>query len=268
MNKYLVFLIIILKFTNCFSQKTELLYLDSNNKRTDKNKATMVLKSVFMNNHYYLSDYDKSGSKLFYCECSSINPMIKDGLSEYYKKGVLYSKGNYFKNNLTGKWIYYKTEKNDTIDYTIVESYLKSISDSTKKTVIRTKKRIDSNIVHPIIKNLVNYMNKNGHNPFLKTAKYANVSLVIDNLGYIKYPKLESPNNDFVYELQRLLLSYKYENAIKKPIKLPITDIYFNDKDSIVLSECATFQKQGLDNFRNYIQKRLIYPYDGEFPIT
>lgn len=286
MKNLILFFFASMLYITVYSQDTIQLYLNSNFEQCKKKDAVIIRKAVVKNNSYFLSDMYLNGQMIVSGNYCSANPWIEDGESKYYDEiGQLYSVGNYNKGKLTGKWIYYKNNKPDTVDYSTVENYQQpSIDASSSEIKINVSKEVN---IDSLVKDLTIFTRKNLKIParVREEALFKNVTiqLTINKEGQIQNPVVFSKNNDICTEIQRSLFLYKCKTEIKEPLDIRasillnntyLDDIdisqYFQNKDTtrdanifVVVEEPAKFQNGDINSFRNYIQHNLIYPFEA-----
>ncbi len=257
-------LVLFLSLTiNSFSQQSHKLFLDADSEVTDSASAYVVREAIIDNGIYKVTDKDTAGEMLNYCEYSSINPIIENGLAiHYYKPGKIYSKGMYSHGKITGVWEYYQDNKVfKTVDYTNSSIYDKSYDCNI--TNFAKKRKAEEAIALEIQRLLSVEFNLPARTR--DKAKYfdIDIDLVVNELGDIScIDFLNSFDIDLEAELIRLLKTYKVKHPVKAPLKISFT--YSRQYSMFVIVEdMPKFNGGDLNDFRNYIQSKLNYPEEA-----
>ena len=279
LNKIIMKKIILLKlffsiYFYCYSQDTVQLYLNNQFLKVSKDSAILQRTAVIKNNHYYITDKYLNGTLINYSEFISVNPLIEDGLSKHYDEyGKLYSTGNYFNGKLSGQWLYYSSEKVDTVNYESVESYYKYLPDSCKNEYLSSIKLSKTEAI-PVEKSIADFFYKTMQIP--ARARNENfdreirTKFLIDTDGFIKCPEIiDSAYIDLKYEVLRTLFLYKSNLKLDSPVQLELP-IKINsdrliDEEPIffTVEENAAFQGGDINKFRLWVQQNLVYPIEA-----
>lgn len=270
MRTYCLFLLLILSCINTYSQDTINLYLDAKFQQVEsKRKAVILRKATTRDDHYILKDQYINGEMLNYGEFISVNPFIEDGLSRHYESGRLYSTGNYKNGKLSGKWIYAIGNYLDTVDYSFVGKYYNEFRDSCRNTKEMNKISITTNDSTKILEDLQKFIKHNLHFPSrskdLKESINCNLNFNIDTTGHIYCPEISNciSDDDFAYELLRVLFLYKSDHKVQTPLNLSMPIYYDIEPSFVFVEKVATFQSGNLETFRMWVQNNLVYPSDA-----
>jgi TonB family protein len=274
MRLYLLIALLIISFFNCYSQDTIRLFLDKNFSETQKESASILRLILKKDNNYIIKDQIIDGKVICDCEYSSINPMIANGSCRHYNEnGKIYSSGKYSENRLSGIWIYYSDEKNDTVDYNLADNYLRSININCKVNHKALKKDASLFEAQKLIEDIKFFLQNEIHLPSRYRdidTNYKNIIYIVVNKdGYIDCPIFEDTiNTDLKYEILRLLLSYRNKDNLKSPLNIAIPidfNILTNSKRLGLwfVDENATFQGGDLDNFSIWVQSQIEYPSEA-----
>ena len=270
-------ILISLFFSFCLSgisQDTVKLYLDINFNQTVKEKAVVLRTAIINNKHYYITDQYLNGRMINYGEFISFNPWVEDGLAKNYNEsGGLYSTGNYLNGKISGKWIYLKNGKTDTIDYSLVENFYNTSKDSCSNSRTIVDMDTTKNILK-IKKDMLGLLKKNFHVPARVRDENLNseieVNFTIDKDGYVKCPEIiNSKNIDYDYEILRILFLYQADFDILNPIslKVPVNIQHLTQNEEepvfIFVEEQASFQGGDISTFRKYVEMNLVYPAEA-----
>lgn len=272
MKRIILSLIVLGLFNSItYSQDTVRIYLDNNYVKTDKEKASIVRKAIFIDNHYHILDQYLNGTMINYGEFGSVDPFIEDGLSKHYDEyGKLYSTGKYVNGKLSGKWIYFGEKKTDTVDYSIVENFYKQNRDSINITTTNISKNETSKLVEDIQNSINNDFNIPARAREDNLNITFNIKAIIDTSGKILNPQIiNSFKNDLDDEMLRTLLIYRNNTKIKNPVDLSFQIVInkfkvSNDEPTfLVVEEPATFQGGDINTFRNWVSENLVYPKEA-----
>jgi|WetSurMetagenome_2_1015567.scaffolds.fasta_scaffold00097_37 TonB family protein len=271
----LSFLIICL---NLFSQDSAVVYLNKLYELTSKDSAAYICKTVMKKDRMCLTDMNSDGTKIYYCEFSSENPGLPDGLAIFYKNGdSILSTGNYLLGQMTGKWIYYdKGNHPDTVDYSFKNNCVEKKVSKLPEYLFGDNdvKEAGTNIAQ----SLPSFIRANFHMP--ARAKFDGVSniyqviyCIIDTDGKIKCPQImNSIHPDIDREIYRILSLYHYQAVVKNPFVIPSV-IFGNlsNRDSTddsntvyaLVEEMPVFPG-GDEALWKFIAENLEYPYEAK----
>lgn len=256
-----------------FTQKKVKVYLDNNYASTDSAGASYVREAIIYESKYIVTDKNTQGEILNYGEYSSISPWIYNGLARhYYEPDVIYSKGNYSDNKITGKWLYYDTlGVADTVNYEAANRFNYKLS---PEEIERSHRSTDKALKHKHIDSLRKYMVSNFHLPARTRTStpsiYAQIMAYIDTLGQVRSPIIPGKiDDDAKSELLRLLSLYR--NPI--PTQEDLCNIKFNfsneesssEEEEVfyVCEDMPRFQGKSKEHFQNYIMQNLRYPQEA-----
>lgn len=272
-----------LSIVSGFSQDTIRIYMDNNFKVVEKDSCTILRKAVIDDEKiYHIWDSYIDGRKIVSGEFSSIHPWVEEGYFRYYdESGYLYSEGNFDDAFMTGQWIYYDNGKPDTVDYTPSLKLLGKLYVLDQVPVPGQKDLSPSQKA---------YIYSHIHFPYrardLFSHSKATVRLTVKKNGKRTPEILQGYHKDFIYEACRLLLeapdSVLFEKSEKPIGGSYIFEIGFNkdkssaivEEDSIVpkydtslayvfVDEQAEFHGGDINEFRDWVQKNLVYPPDA-----
>ncbi len=219
--------LIILFVLSSQAQNSVTLYLDSDFNTTEIENASFVRKVIIHDDHYFVTDMTTNGSMVNYGEYKSVNPWIEDGLSKHYDdKGNAYSEGNYLNGDFSGKWVYYKNGKADTVDYNLDFTANESL-DCEKIRNKKIKKQLEQ-IIKVHSDSIINFINHNFHFPARTKSQISNfhqvIQLVLDVDGTVKCIHMSNYIHvDLSMELLRILLKYKSKAEVLEPLPLQLT---------------------------------------------
>lgn len=259
------------------------IFLDENYSPVDKENASYLRTVLIKDNKYFMTDKTLDNDTVDYYEFKSINPWIHDGLSIHYSNpNVIYSKGYYSDGKLTGKWFFYRGNKVDTIDYSIVEKHeqLNSCNNVMNprtianngddietikymlKDSIYTKMKITSRTINAI---------EGNNKAFFSTIPTINVCCVVNSKNEVSCIKMNKENDypDLLFEVKRILYSTKFKfNIIDSMlIKFDITPLYFgkNMADTAQIftlaEEMPLFISKGKPSKDNYNSQKELLSY-------
>jgi len=246
-----------------WSQDTIRLYLDSNFVGVEEGHAVIVRQAILNEGIYHITDQHVDGNMIFSGEYSSINPWIENGIFYYYNdSGKIYATGGYKNGFLSGTWIYFEEDKIDSINYDSAERMLKSNVNRKKKYRANSK----------ITPELMRYIGRHLHFPprgrDISENEKVTIKLSIQTDNSITTEIIESRHQDFSYEAARVLLdlpdSVINSLSIKSRETTLVFDIPFRLSDVLIfVDEQARFQGGDITDFREWVQKNLVYPPDA-----
>lgn len=255
-----------------FSQDTIRYYMNDKYMPVDQEEYTIMRHAIVKNNVYYVRDYHANGIPILKGTFNSDNPWTENGFFKYYKEdGSLYAIGNYSEGYMVGKWIYFDKDKPDTVDYT------SSYENLEKSKVLRTfpvpyHNECDTKQKHFISQGL--------HFP---PRPFNDECLLVAEITIGKDGKripriLQTGHVDFSFEAYRFLMDAPesfFAGLTKSTKDKYLIDLQFEkmEIDSLgnwvkVMSR-AEFRGGGINAFREWVQKNLVYPplavENGEF---
>jgi TonB family protein len=265
MRNYSFIILLFSAILTIYSQDTVRHYLNDELSVTDSMNARFIQEIVVENRIYKVMDKDISGKMLNYCEYSSLNPLIENGLAIYYDvPGMIYSKGHYLNGKLTGLWYYYSgNDIIDSVDYTTAALYSKN-SDCYGTGFVEVKKNTEV-LAQNVVSSLKNYLSENIYIPArtkFKDEYYDfDINIIVGTDGLISC--IEFPDffdSDLEVELIRLMKKFVYSDKI---IKIPLNiGFSFSTREEvfIIVEDMPAFRGGDAGEFRKYIEQNLIYP--------
>jgi len=268
------------------SQDTTKLFLDGNFMAVEKEKAVIQRKAIIDKGIYHITDQFTNGKMIMYGEYSSINPWIENGTFKYYNEfGKLYATGGYKDGLMSGNWIYYEKGRKDSINYDDVERKLKKNNYVDRKLNKNDKTDHKIHTKAEVIKELYAYIDNNLHFPprLREICRYEKVIVLlsIEEDNQMMPEIMNSKYQDFNYEILRILLSVPDSIIMVLPRKAHLTNFLFavtfdlaiitdinkisSQSDTIEgkyinPTEDATFQGGDIMDFREYVQRHIVYP--------
>lgn len=269
MKRTLLFVLILISCLNGISQDTIIVYMDENFINTEIDSATYIREAIIKNDHYYITDKYINGVTYNYCEYSSINPWIEDGIAIHYnEEDSIYAYGKYEKGTIIGEWIYYNNTAIDTVYYSHTDNYKSKHNYSNTK--YHTKDKNSKALGFLIIDSLKVYIKKNFHLPgrtrIDNTEFTLLINCVIGTNGKVIWHSIEYPpiHQDIHSEISRILKTFYYESDIKKPFSITTVFSYGTTEDTIsnpvftIVEEMPEFYYKNCNNcFGQYIQDEL-----------
>jgi TonB family protein len=266
-----------------FSEDTIRIYMDKNFEIVDKDKSDILRKVIIDDKKiYHIWDSYMNGKRIVDATYKSINPWIEDGKFSYYSQdGKLSASGFYDNGYMTGQWIYYYDNHTDTVDYTSARALLGDLSFSWLSGLnIETSKINMSDSQEKYVEDHIQFPLR-----ALETHAFSSVTVRVsgrkDGKKDLKVLSFQHPDN--AYEACRLLLAapdsfyYKkggkagkisedfyFEFGVRKMQDPVSADTVLVGSDTtsvfVFVDEQATFQGGTINEFRNWVQFKLVYP--------
>jgi TonB family protein len=238
----------------------------------DQQECTIIRYAIVKNNVYYVRDYRSNGIPILKGTFSSGNPWTENGFFKYFKQdGSLYAIGNYSEGYMTGKWVFFDKEKPDTVDYS------RSFESLEKSKVLRLFPVPYHDDCPARQKYFVSQRLHFPPRPLNDDCKLV-AEITIDRDGK-RIPRiLQTEHVDFSFEAYRFLVNApesffsglpKYDKD-KFLIDLQFEKMEIDSSGNWVITKRdAEFQGDGINAFREWVQKNLVYPpyavENGEF---
>ena len=158
---------------NSFSQDTNYIYY---NKKWDEckiSKAKFIKKEIALGENYILEYWNTDGSLIYQAECSSINPLVENGTTLYYREdGKLIEKGFFNNGYPDSLWYVFnpRTEKFDTLNYIGIKDLITPIEGpfSFEPTFVIVEEMPS----FPNKNDIVNYRKYEDFTAYRKSARY------------------------------------------------------------------------------------------------
>jgi TonB family protein len=239
----------------------------------DIKTAVIKRQAVIKNDRYYIADEYVDGRKIMQGEYNSVSPWTEDGPFIFYDhEGNKYAEGNFVNGVMDGQWIYYDSEGADTVLYK--KEWMEKVKAGRLRKNTGTLKNADEKFFQ--------YIKNNIHYP----PKYIMDCISRGEMFYIAIspereifpnPFYDNLENDFIFELYRALFespdSIIFQGGKRKKLYYTASINYncpgkseqnilnsCNGPAFVFVEEQAVFQGGNLENFRNWVQKNLIYP--------
>lgn len=273
MKTFFSLLIILLIRIAVSAQDTVIVYMDENFNQVEKQEAKYVRTAIIKDGHYFISDKNVKGQNVNYCEYKSVNPWIEDGFAKHYlEPDKLYSSGQYVDGKISGKWIYYRDNSTDTVDYSVIKGYTEDSDCSELKRLKTSKKASISAEKH--IGAINNYVSESFCMPARTSSRTSyfdlDIFFILDTDGRIKCPEIKNTiDDDLSAEVLRILANYMEKDTILYPepiaFKFKYNSESIDTKEDVyvIVEEMPLFKGGDLNNFRSYVAKNLRYPEEA-----
>jgi TonB family protein len=257
---------------SALSQDTILIFMNDKYMPVNQQECTIIRQAIVKNNVYFVRDYRANGIPILKGTFNSKNPWIENGFFKYFKEdGSLYAIGNYSEGYMIGKWIFFDKQKPDTVDYS--RSYEKLEKTNTLSTFPVPYHDDCSNDQKYFISQKLHFPPRPFNDYCLLVAE-----ITIGKDGK-RIPRiLKTEHVDFSFEAYRFLMDApeSFFSGLRKIAKDKyLIDLQFEKMETDSLGNLvkakgeAEFQGGGINTFREWVQKHVIYPpmavENGEF---
>ena len=261
---------------NCISQESARLYLNSMFEVVEYPKNAVIIRDALIKDgRYYISDQFADGRMILSGEYNSVDPWTEDGLFVFYDhKGSKYAEGVFRNGKMNGQWIYFDSTGTDTVVYEaewgeIVKSKRPfRVSDEFKPISDELGKYIQSKVHYPprMLYNCISFR-KNFQFEVNKEKELQLTFPVDEEIDFCveTYRVLHDTPDSLIFNgggKKNLKYAHGIEFICNRPFVRDSADDLpgCNSPAFIFTEELALFQNGTIENFREWVQKNLIYP--------